>query len=1115
MSWFSRPRRRTIVTALSVGAVTAATILYAGVVRADGDPPANDDLAAAVVVPADAAEFEGSTENATVETGETGTGERSVWFRWTAPASGGVFVIPTAEFGVTPEVYAGSEHPLATVDSENGDGGLGFVAEDGMTYVLRVSASADGGGAFAFTLWQPGDGDGGPGNDDFVSAVSLDGAVADLDGAQGELVSGTMSGATMETGEPGPGAASVWYSYSVVGDGSVLTVSGSGGVTLAAYSGPHVQDLTEEVTPTSGEVELAGDARRVFLRVSGGSGDFTLSGQRVGYVPPDLAGPEIECVPGTGWTQTIEVPCTASDSSGLADDTDASFVLGGEIPDGAASENAASESRTVCDAIGNCAPAGPVIGLKIDRLPPVVACDPAPPVWVTGDVGITCRAEDAHSGLADSADAEFTLTAAGVEDRAVEGVAFTIRGPVCDAVGNCIEVPVPPAVDIDQAPPVIECEEPPTGWHGTQVTVSCTASDEGSGLADPAQAEFELGSAVPQGSAAADAQTAPLTVCDAAGLCTEAPVLDGFSVDLVPPVVECDIPPEWTAGNRIEVECVATDEGSGIESHDESFTLSAGIEAGTQSPEVSLGSREVCDKAGNCTNTPALSTGLDDRAPDLVCEPVPDRWIAEAVSVTCNAADPGGSGIEAADESFLLSAGIDNGTTSENVTLGSRTVCDAVGNCATTPDFAPGKIDRVLPQAVCDVPSGPAYGEVTVTCTAGDVGSGLADPERRTFTLRTDVGPGAHDDEAYTNTRQVCDIAGNCITAGPVGPFDINRADTPPGGPPVLTTPGDIRVLAGRPAPAADAPGAAAAGAVAVPYDVAADSEIDVLVGCTPASGASFPLGRTSVSCTARDAADRTSRAGFAIAVESVPELALDAVEAGQPIAVAGIEYAGPVAVTFEGDQVATLEPEDDGEVGGTVVAPARFGAGSYDIVLSGVDQDGRLLVTVLPVTLLPAAPGSTPTSTPTPTPTPTPSPTPTSGPTSGPGTAPRWRLVVKPKPKRDRKPPFKFKVRTTVQGPSCAGTTKTVASAKLRLQVTVKKKGKKVRTTRAVWRKVGAAKRVPVSSACTNVAKVKVKTKKLAKRAKRVKTPVRLATRFQDHSGRALATKTVKVRVY
>jgi hypothetical protein len=64
---------------------------------------------------------------------------------------------------------------------------------------------------------------------------------------------------------------------------------------------------------------------------------------------------------------------------------------------------------------------------------------------------------------------------------------------------------------------------------------------------------------------------------------------------------------------------------------------------------------------------------------------------------------------------------------------------------------------------------------VTIACTASDAGSGLADPAEARFTLSTSVASGSETADATTDTRNVCDTAGNCSTAGPIGGNRVDR----------------------------------------------------------------------------------------------------------------------------------------------------------------------------------------------------------------------------------------------------------------------------------------------------------------------------------------------------
>jgi hypothetical protein len=78
-------------------------------------------------------------------------------------------------------------------------------------------------------------------------------------------------------------------------------------------------------------------------------------------------------------------------------------------------------------------------------------------------------------------------------------------------------------------------------------------------------------------------------------------------------------------------------------------------------------------------------------------------------------------------------------------------------------------VDADPPAIVCAQADGAWHdANVTLACTAVDTGSGLADPSDATFTLRTSVSPGVETTDAATNSHVVCDVSGNCATAGPV-----------------------------------------------------------------------------------------------------------------------------------------------------------------------------------------------------------------------------------------------------------------------------------------------------------------------------------------------------------
>ncbi|HWW01808.1 MAG TPA: lysyl oxidase family protein [Candidatus Acidoferrum sp.] len=122
-----------------------------GTVVLNLQPPGNDDFVAAAVLVGTAGTTNGTTIGASKEPGEMAhagdVGGHSVWYRWTAPASGPVdFNTLGSTFNTTLAVYLGNVLTnLATVAANNDDvGGLmssrvDFFATGGTTYQIAVA----------------------------------------------------------------------------------------------------------------------------------------------------------------------------------------------------------------------------------------------------------------------------------------------------------------------------------------------------------------------------------------------------------------------------------------------------------------------------------------------------------------------------------------------------------------------------------------------------------------------------------------------------------------------------------------------------------------------------------------------------------------------------------------------------------------------------------------------------------------------------------------------------------------------------------------------------------------------------------------------------------------
>jgi hypothetical protein len=145
--------------------------------------------------------------------------------------------------------------------------------------------------------------------------------------------------------------------------------------------------------------------------------------------------------------------------------------------------------------------------------------------------------------------------------------------------------------------------------------------------------------------------------------------------------------------------------------------------------------------------------------------------------------------------------------------------------------------------------------------------------------------------------------------------------------PPVVSVPAS---------PSAEATGPFGA---AVGFDVTATDQYDgpVLATCSPASGATFPLGEMAVSCSATDSAGNTGSGSFVVTVVDTtpPKLAL-------PSTLVGVEATGPDGATVS--FTPTAWDLVDGSVGVTCVpaSGSLFALGTTTVNCSAADKHGN-----------------------------------------------------------------------------------------------------------------------------------------------------------------------------
>lgn len=87
-----------------------------------------------------------------------------------------------------------------------------------------------------------------------------------------------------------------------------------------------------------------------------------------------------------------------------------------------------------------------------------------------------------------------------------------------------------------------------------------------------------------------------------------------------------------------------------------------------------------------------------------------------------------------------------------------------------------GAVDNTPPQITCASPDALWHAaDVNISCTASDSGSGLVNAADAGFSLSTNVAAASETATAQTGTHVVCDKAGNCATAGPIGPISVDK----------------------------------------------------------------------------------------------------------------------------------------------------------------------------------------------------------------------------------------------------------------------------------------------------------------------------------------------------
>ena len=427
---------------------------------------------------------------------------------------------------------------------------------------------------------------------------------------------------------------------------SIVSGTGTSGAALTGCANLTASAGVASVTGCS--INLAGTGYQLFASTVVSGSTFTATSSAFDVTISDNSAPDIDCtVPDNSvwYDADVSVHCTASDPSGLKNSGDASFNLSTSVAAGTEPDNAATDTHQACDIFDHCATAGPY-AFKVDKKNPTFSCGSADGQWHAADVSIACTAGDGGSGLANSGDASFNLSTS-VGTGTETGNASTGTHNIADAVGHSVTAGPISGNMVDKKKPQVSCGSADGIWHAANVSIGCTASDGGSGLASSGDASFTLSTIVLVGNETNDALTGSHNVADAVGNSATAGPISGNKVDRKKPQVSCGVADGLWHATNVSVECTATDGGSGLANGgDASFSLSTSVDLGDETDNASTGTHAVEDAVGNsATGGPISGNKVDRKGPtvNLVCPATP--VILNSTAAANWTATDGGSGV--------------------------------------------------------------------------------------------------------------------------------------------------------------------------------------------------------------------------------------------------------------------------------------------------------------------------------------------------------------------------------------------------------------------------------------------------------------------------------------
>jgi alpha-tubulin suppressor-like RCC1 family protein len=232
-----------------------------------------------------------------------------------------------------------------------------------------------------------------------------------------------------------------------------------------------------------------------------------------------------------------------------------------------------------------------------DRSPPAITPSVSGTLgengWYRSDVSVSWTVEEPESPS--------TLVTSGCVATTIttDTAGTTLACEATSAGGDSAEALT---IKRDTRPPTVTCGSPDTQWHAADVTVACTAADDGSGLADAADAAFSLSTSVPAGTETATAATGSRTIEDLAGNSSTAGAIAGIKVDKLAPAITIVAPTAtiYAQGQAVAASYSCSDGGSGLATC--SGPVASGANIDTATPGAKTFSVTATDAVGNTSS---------------------------------------------------------------------------------------------------------------------------------------------------------------------------------------------------------------------------------------------------------------------------------------------------------------------------------------------------------------------------------------------------------------------------------------------------------------------------------------------------------------------------------